>query len=73
MVEEGGVAVLGIVVGPVVADFEIGLCQAGEAVAVEQFGFEAAAERCGVGRTRWGVVVGVVIPAHALDCAVAGQ
>nr|WP_231402867.1 hypothetical protein [Hymenobacter guriensis] len=40
---------LGVVVGDVVADSELGLGQAGEVAAVEQFGFEAAPKRFGVG------------------------
>ena len=43
---------LGVVIGDVVADFELGLGQAGEVAAVGQFGFKAAPKRFGVGRTR---------------------
>jgi len=59
-VTEGGMTSFGVVVGDVVADFEPGFGQAGEAAAVEQFGFEAAPKRFGVG-----VVVAVAAPAHA--------
>ena len=59
------VASFGIVVGHMAADFELGLGQSGEAVAVEQFGCEAASKGFGVG-----VVVAVATPAHALQRAV---
>ena len=52
---------LGVVLGDVVADFELGFGQAGEAAAVGQFGFEAAPKRFGVG-----LVVAVAAPAPAL-------
>ena len=49
----------GVVVGDVVADFELGFGQAGETAAVEQLGFEAAPKRFGVR-----VIVAVAAPAH---------
>ncbi|GAC1377310.1 MAG: hypothetical protein NVSMB30_23980 [Hymenobacter sp.] len=51
-VTERGVAAFGVVVSEVVADIEPGIFQPRKAAAVEQFGFEAAPKRCGVGRTR---------------------
>ena len=59
---------LGVVVGDVVADFELGFGQSGETAAVEQFGFEAAPKRFGVR-----VVITVAAPAHALPRAVFGN
>jgi hypothetical protein len=58
----------GVVVGDVVADFELGFGQAGEVAAVEQFSFEAAPERFGVG-----VIVAVAAPAPALLGPVSGD
>ena len=52
-------APLGVVIGDVVANFELGFGQPGEGAAIEQFGFEAAPKRFGVG-------VAVAAPAHAL-------
>ena len=54
-------ASFGVVVGDVVADFNLGFGQAGEVTAVEQLGFEAAPKRFGVG-----IVVAVATPALAL-------
>ena len=56
----------GVVVGVVVADFELGLGQAGKAPSVEQFGLEAASKRFGVG-------VAVAAQAHALQGLVLGK
>jgi hypothetical protein len=67
-IAERGMPPLGVVVGDVVADFELGFGQAEEAAVVEQFGFEAAPKRFGVG-----VVVAVAAPAHALLRAVFGN
>jgi hypothetical protein len=55
------VAALVVVVGYVLGQFQPGFFQAGEAAAVEQFGFEPAPERLGLG-----LVVAVAAPAHAL-------
>jgi hypothetical protein len=49
LVAERRVTSFGVVVGDVVADFQLGFGQAGEAAAVEQFGVEAAPKRFGVG------------------------
>jgi hypothetical protein len=57
-----------VVVGNVVAEFEAGLFEAGEAAAVEQFGFEPAPEGLGLR-----VVLTVAAPAHALYGAVLRQ
>ena len=62
MVTVGGLAALSVVLGHVVADFELGLGQAEVAAAVEQFGFEPAPERFGVG-----VVIEVAAPTHTLQ------
>ena len=59
VVSEGGMASLGVVISDVLADFEPGFGQAGEAAAVEQFGLEVAPKRFGVG-----VVVAVAAPVH---------
>jgi len=56
VVAEGRVASFGVVVGDVVADFKPGFGQAGEAAAVEQFGFEATPKRFSMGvvvAVRW--------------------
>ena len=58
-VPERRMAPFGVAVGDVVADFELGFGQAGEAAAVEQFGFEATPKRFSMG-----VVVAVTPPAH---------
>ena len=58
----------GAIVGYVVTDFKLGFGQAREAVAVVQFGFEAAPERFGVC-----VVVAIPASAHALQRAVLRQ
>ena len=58
----------GTVIGDVVADFEPGFGQPGEAATVEQFGLKAAPKRFGVR-----VVVAVAAPAHALLRAVLGD
>ena len=52
LIAEDGMSAFSVVVGDVVADFEPGFGQAGEAAAVEQLGFEAAPNRIGVGRTQ---------------------
>ena len=59
---------LGVVVGDVVADFELGFGQSGETAAVEQFGPEVALKRFSVR-----VVITVAAPAHALPRAVSGN
>lgn len=51
---------LGVVISDVVADFELGFGQPGEAAAIEQLGLETAPKRFGVR-----VVVAVAAPAHA--------
>ena len=56
---------LSVIMGDMVADFELGLDQSRGAAAVEQFGFEAASKRFG-----GGVVVAVAASAHALQRAV---
>ena len=58
----------GVVIGDVVADFELGFGQARKAAAIEQFGFEAAPKGSSVG-----VVVAVAPPAHTLLGAVLGD
>ena len=65
LVAERRMTPFGVVIGDVVADFEPDFGQAGEVAAVEQFGFEAAPKRSGVG-----VVVAVAASAHALHRAV---
>jgi hypothetical protein len=49
LVAERRVMSFRVVTGDVVADFLLGFGQASEAAAVEQFGFEAAPKRFGVG------------------------
>ena len=61
-------APLGIVVGDVAADFELGSGQNGTTTAVEQRGLEAALNRFGVG-----VAVAIASPAHALLRMIASQ
>ena len=60
-VTECGMPPFGVVVGDVVADFQLGFGQAGETAAVEQFGPEPTPKRFGVG-----VVVTIAAPVHAL-------
>jgi len=55
---------LGVVIGDVVADFELGFGQSRKTAAVEQLGLEAAPKRFGVR-----VIVAVAAPAHALPRA----
>ena len=54
-------AAFSVVIGNVVADFQLGFSQPREAPTVEQFGLEAVSKRFGMS-----IVVAVVSPAHAL-------
>ena len=57
-----------VVIGNMMADSELGCDQTGKAPAIEEFGFEAAPSRFGVG-----ITVAVAAPAPALRGFVAGQ
>jgi hypothetical protein len=62
------VTAFGVVIGNVVADFQLGFSQPREAPPVEQFGLEAALKRFGMG-----IVVAVAAPAPALLRAAFGD